>query len=366
MGGKKTNAKSLSKEQCRARLDEIASLSIGALGDDEALAIIKERKELEALLLTLEHAEQEAAEAARLEGEVSELRASIEELNQSIAPDKSDEELLALIGRRKELEGRLKAIEAERASGVSAESEEEVRGKRQEAREERMAPAEPVIEPSEEVVLPVEVASEAIEEASAPEPAPAPITKSTPKRQASENFGSEGIQINPLEVTGEFKQYLEGIQSHIDSLGSYLQHLPAAAKANKNFMLKAAETDPAYVMHYADPALKGDEDFCTRVAMLPNKRNSGNALAEMDPAGRTGKTVMAGVKQDYRNIRFALPNMEGYREMLEIAKRGALHKIQELKEGADVMLLVPKALQKDQEFMRQVNAIVTPEGDSPK
>jgi hypothetical protein len=178
------------------------------------------------------------------------------------------------------------------------------------------------------------------------------------KRLVADNFGNEGIRINPLEVTGELKQYVDDIQTHLDSLGTYLQHLPVTAKANKAFMLKAAETDPAYAMHYADPGLKGDEDFCIQVAMMPNKRNSGNALAEMDAAVRTSTVVLAGVKQDYRNIRFALPNMEGYREMLDIAKRGALHRMQELKDSADVMLLVPKVLQKDQEFMRQVNEIV--------
>jgi hypothetical protein len=358
MGGKKTNAAaSMTKEQCRARLDEIASLSIGALGDDEALAIIKERKELEKLLVELEHAEEAAAQAARLENEASDLKASIDELNHSIAPDKSDEELLALIGRRKELEGRLKAIEAERSSGVSVSAQAATP-----VVEEQSVPA---VESAPEVVVIEQPVEEAPKKkpvpAPAPEPAPAPAVESAPERQASENFGSEGIRVNPLEVTGEFKQYLDGIQSHLDSLGAYLQHLPAAAKANKNFMLKAAETDPAYVMHYADPALKSDEDFCARVAAMPNKRNSGNALAEMDPAGRTGKTVMAGVKQDYRNIRFALPDMEGYREMLEIAKRGALHKIQELKDGADVMLLVPKVLQKDAAFMKEIEKIVAVE-----
>lgn len=347
MGGKKTNASNMTKEQCAARLEEIASLSIGALGDEEALAIIKERKELEALRAELEQAEQRAAEEARLESEAADLRASIEELNRSIAPDKSDEELLALIGRRKELEGKLRAIEAGQTIAASAP-----------AVSEPAASPVPTIDESatEPVAAPVS------------EPAPAPVLEpvqepAVPKRQASEHFGSEGIRIDPLEVTGEFKQYLDGMESHIDALGSYLQHLPAAAKANKNFMLKAAETDPAYVMHYADPSLKSDEDFCARVAAMPNKRNSGNALAEMDPAGRTGKTVMAGVKQDYRNIRFASPDMEGYKEMLEVAKRGALHRIQELKEGADAMLLVPKVLQKDEEFMKQVNAIVAPKGE---
>ena len=120
MGGKKTNASNMTKEQCAARLEEIGSLSIGAVGDEEALAIIKERKELEALRAELEQAEQRAAEEARLESEAADLRASIEELNRSIAPDKSDEELLALIGRRKELEGKLRAIEAGQPIAASA------------------------------------------------------------------------------------------------------------------------------------------------------------------------------------------------------------------------------------------------------
>ncbi len=357
MGGKKTNVSVMTKEQCKARLDEIALLSIGALGDDEAFAIIKERKELEKLFIELEHAEEAAAQAARLENEASNLVASIEELNRSIVPDKSDEELLALIGRRKELEAKLKAIDTGRVSrmlvskpvSVAIEMDAAVPEFATGSAEDPVA-ADPVIDTEESVA----------------ESGSADREEGISVRQTPEDFGDEGIRINPLEVTGEFKQYLDGIQGHLDSLGPYLQRLPATARANKHFMLKAAETDPAYVMHYADPALKSDEDFCTRVAAMPNKRNSGNALAEMDPVGRTGKTVMAGVKQDYRNIRFALPNMEGYREMLEIAKRGALHKIQELKDGADVMLLVPKVLQKDQEFMRQVNAIASPEGDSSK
>lgn len=112
-------------------------------------------------------------------------------------------------------------------------------------------------------------------------------------------------------------------------------------------------------MHYADQnTLKRDPDFNIKVAAMRNTKGSGSALSEMLPEARTPQVVMAAIKADYRNVRFLLPQMEGYDDMLARAKNGALQKVKELKDGASLSLLLPKILQKDKEFMKQIEAIV--------
>ena len=163
-----------------------------------------------------------------------------------------------------------------------------------------------------------------------------------------------------------FSGYLHQLQDNTGALGTLLQGMPLDAKKNKAFMLKVAEIDPAYAMHYADQdTLKRDEDFNIRIASMKNPRNSGNALAEMLPEMRTSKVVLAAVKQDYRNIKLVRPEMAEYDEMMRIAKKAALEKIADLREAADITLLVPRVLQQDKEFMRAVaHATASPESET--
>lgn len=142
------------------------------------------------------------------------------------------------------------------------------------------------------------------------------------------------------------------------SLGTFLQEMPLEAKAHKQFMLKVAELDPAYAMHYADKTLKMNESFNVRIAAMKNPRNSGNPLAEMLPEARTSRVVLTAVRQDYRNVKFVQPTMEDYDEILRIAKMATLKKVQELQEAVDITLIVPRPLSQDKRFMEQVYAVI--------
>lgn len=343
-------------KQYVARLEEILVTPIGALTEEAVLDLVTERKQLEEAIR--EHEEQkqkEQLETARLKQEREETRSLIEKLNLAISPDKDDEELLRLVAERKELEVKLETIEKELTSVkveiVSPEPEEMVEeGSSQENKEEK-----------EEVLVTEEVPLESV----ATEVVPEAVVEVVEKQEivseiapAPEEIGNEGIIVDRIEESGELTQYLDQLRGSENSLGMFLQSVPQNIKRSKKFMLKVAEIDPAYAMHYADLVLKQDEDFNIRVVNFPNKRNSGNVLAEMLPEARTAKVVIIAVRQDYRNIRFALPNMENYREMIDIAKKGALEKVKALKDGADVSLLVPKILQKDPEFMREVEGVV--------
>lgn len=343
-------------KQYVARLEEILVTPIGALTEEAVLDLVTERKQLEEAIR--EHEEQkqkEQLETARLKQEREETRSLIEKLNLAISPDKDDEELLRLVAERKELEVKLETIEKELTSVkveiVSPEPEEMVEERSsQENKEEK-----------EEVLVTEEVPLESV----ATEVVPEAVVEVVEKQEivseiapAPEEIGNEGIIVDRIEESGELTQYLDQLRGSENSLGMFLQSVPQNIKRSKKFMLKVAEIDPAYAMHYADLVLKQDEDFNIRVVNFPNKRNSGNVLAEMLPEARTAKVVIIAVRQDYRNIRFALPNMENYREMIDIAKKGALEKVKALKDGADVSLLVPKILQKDPEFMREVEGVV--------
>lgn len=343
-------------KQYVARLEEILVTPIGALTEEAVLDLVTERKQLEEAIR--EHEEQkqkEQLETARLKQEREETRSLIEKLNLAISPDKDDEELLRLVAERKELEVKLETIEKELTSVkveiVSPEPEEMVEeGSSQENKEEKG-----------EVLVTEEVPLESV----ATEVVPEAVVEVVEKQEivseiapVPEEIGNEGIIVDRIEESGELTQYLDQLRGSENSLGMFLQSVPQNIKRSKKFMLKVAEIDPAYAMHYADLVLKQDEDFNIRVVNFPNKRNSGNVLAEMLPEARTAKVVIIAVRQDYRNIRFALPNMENYREMIDIAKKGALEKVKALKDGADASLLVPKILQKDPEFMREVEGVV--------
>lgn len=347
-------------EQYEVRLEEIRAMSIGALTEEAVLSLVAERQQLEEMIRAYEEQKQkEQLEKARFEQEREETRLLIEKLNQAISPDKDDEELLKLITERKELEAKLENIEKElrgAQAGMNTSEENEAVGAEPVSEdagvlEESAVVEKTVLEPVIDEVIPEseEVSGESEKQAGIAEVIPAP-----------EDIGREGIVVDPTEESGELMQYIEQLRNSENSLGMFLQSVPQNIKKSKKFMLKVAEIDPAYAMHYADLLLKQDEDFNTRVVSFPNKRNSGNVLAEMLPEARTAKVVTIAVRQDYRNIRFALANMENYREMIDIAKKGTLEKVKALKDGADVSLLVPKVLQKDPEFMREVQGMAAP------
>lgn len=360
--------------QHRARLEEIATIKLGELSDEEALRVLAERKQLEELEKQYQEAQKEQARLSEAQKEEETLKASLEVLNKKITPDKPDDELLGLIKERKDLEAKIETVQAEIASlkkggevathkKATAEKEEkkpapseEKKEESQEKKKEDEAPEEPHIEdvPKKEVSLSAKenvVAS-----------GPTVVTgKSQPMSglKASDEFGGEGITSVELPEMSDLRQYIDRMKNNLSALGTILDELPASAKKNKAFMLEVAKIDPAYAMHYADTALlKKDEDFNVRVAGMKNERNSGNALAEMLPEARTSKVVLAAVKQDYKNVRFAVANMEDYEKILEVAKKGALENVKKLKDSVDVSLLVPKILQKDKDFMEQVQQVV--------
>lgn len=354
-------------EEYRKRLVAIAETKFGTLADDAILGLLAERKEIDASIAEEERkqkaeemrreeerqqAEARKAQEAKRERVIREqekkkerLRAEIETLNASIAPDKADDELLTLIARRKELEAALIALDTDKK-----DEEEQI---------ERVIPPAPAVEtPLVEERISAEVGEMSIgQSAPVQEAAPTPDFKTSLKQ----DFGSESITEESFEEGSELARYLDQLKNSTASLGTLLQEMPQDAKQNKTFMLKVAEIDPAYAMHYADLALKKNESFNIRVAAMKNPRNSGNALAEMLPEARTSKVVLTGVRQDYRNVKFIQPNMEDYDEILRIAKTAALQRVKELKEGADIALLVPRILQQDKEFMREIENVTAGE-----
>lgn len=358
----------------RERLAAIAEMKFGALSDDEVLALLAERKHLE--VLQSEYAaqkkkeEEKAQEQARIEEEHRKqqeevvhkkeaLAQAIATLNESLSPDKTDNELLTFIKQRKALEKELEAlnsmsesseptlavsipqsaplppIESEQAAAIEDEPQ-------------NTAPAE--VSLPDEIKIPISIA-----EKNGTESAVANF-----KQSLKEDFGTEGIQDNDIAQGSELYRYLEQLKNNVGSLSTFLQEMPAQAKKNKAFMLKVAEIDPAYAMHYADAVtLKRDEDFNIKIASMKNPRNSGNALAEMLPEVRTSKVILAGVKQDYRNIKFIQPNMEAYDEIMGIAKKATLTRLKELKEAADMMLIIPRLLQEDKLFMEEAKKVLS-------
>jgi hypothetical protein len=337
----KMNATTMGRDGVEARLREIAETPFGALTDDETLELLAERKDLSALLQSFEQEERERREAAeKLKREQEETQMALEALNKSITADKSDDDLLRLIRERQALEEKL---------GKSTQTAETLTEAPETSSSEAVSDMASAEAP--------ESALESTHHDTSLDTVGNPTIK---MEQSDDEFGRERISIDRTEETGELKQYLDQLAESIDSLGSFLQGVPAAMKANRTFMRKVAEIDPAYAMHYADESLKRDESFNIDVVSIPNRRHSGNVLAEMLPEARTARVVMIGIQQDYRNIRFAAPDMEGYREMIDIAKKGTLEQVASLKDGADVAFLVPKILQKDQEFMRQAAALALP------
>lgn len=324
-------------QKYKERLAEIAEITFGTLSDDQVLQFLAERKHVEGLKQESEQAEKEEEKIRQAEKERVSIEKELARLNALISPDKDDDELLRLIEERKGWEEKLAVV----AAALPAS-----KGK-----------AQPDVPP----VVSVE-----------PKPLPTPETPSAPeatmeiaqedKSETSSSdagFGEHAIAEVSLNPGTELGQAFERMKQDPHALGKILDDLSVAAKRNKLFMLAVATIDPAYAMHYADKdVLKKDEDFNMKVIATKGKQVSGSVLAEMLPEARTATVVMAAVKRDYRDIRFALPQMDGYDEMIEKAKKAALEKAKAMKESVDVALLIPKILQKDKEFMAEVEKLV--------
>ncbi|MEK9151022.1 MAG: hypothetical protein AAB547_00130 [Patescibacteria group bacterium] len=337
------------------RLQEIAEMRLGTLPDETILSLLSERTRLLELQRAYEERQREEAEILALEKKrreekekttrelrkkQEELEAALAELNRLIIPDKADEELLELIARRKEIEKTLGDLGREALSSSRAGQEKPSAIPAAGGGEDVSYHKRETVPGGKEVLTAAPVME-------------APISVEGEKEK--EEFGKEGIRDDEIKEGSEFHRYLDQLKNNIGSLGTLLQEMPADAKKNKAFMLKVAEIDPAYAMHYADlDTLKRNEDFNIRVASLRNPRNSGNALSEMLPEARTSKVVLAAVKRDYRNVRFIQPNMDDYDEMMRIAKKAALERVKDLKEATDIELLIPRPLQQDKEFMTEV------------
>lgn len=328
------------------RLEQIAHTVFGALSDDQVLQLLAERKQLEALKEQYEQVQKEQEEKAQMQAEKAEIESQLEQLNTLISPDKPDDELIHLVEERKVLEEKLAAAEQSLGgSSVSLASTSTPEEKPEEKTVEE--PALVIGKAEEEKPVEIEEKSE---------------RQGIDQSAVDKDFGEHKIQEFTLDANSELGQYISQMENNPDGMGKLLETLPVAAKRDKMFMLSVAQIDPAYAMHYADKdVLKKDEDFNVKVVSMKGKRASGNVLAEMAPEARTEAVVMAAVKQDYKNVRFALPQMKSYDQILERAKKSALEKVKELKESVDIAVLVPKILQKDKAFMEQVEKLVPKE-----
>jgi len=353
-------------EENKKRLQEIAEMRFGALSDDEILHFLAERKRLferkqeyekkqKEEAIRLEQEKEEAENLKKVEEKKAIIVQKIDELNKSISPDKRDDDLLNLIAQRKILEQEMEALE-KKIVPKEEKSASVIHPPLQTAREtslEQDAPEKElptvISEEKKRVVLDEKTAEATLN------------TERKIKVSVGDDRGMEKINDDGIEENSEFQTYLNQLRGNVGSLGEFLQGMPTSARKNKAFMLKVAEIDPAYAMHYADnETLKHDEDFNLRIASLDNPRNSGNPLVEMLPEARTSKVLLAAVKRDYRNIRFIQPAMADYDEILTRAKESVLEKVKNLKEAVDIMAIVPKVLQQDKQFMLQVNEMIEP------
>lgn len=327
------------------RLAEIAKTAFGELSDEEVLHLLAERKQLQELQEQYEELQREQIALAQAEEERGAIMQELDRLNKLISPDKPDDELIHLVEERKIWEAKLETAETNLTrlkSGEEGVNSEQIPALVTEVLTEEPAPvSEPAIPEGQ-----TETISNSVDE-------------TIGSASVDQEFGMEKITERTLDENSEFFPYLEEIQNNVSSIGRILEGLPIAAKKDKLFMLAVAKIDPAYAVHYADKnSLKNDEDFNLRVASMKGNAHSGSALSEMPPEARTPAVVMAAIKSDYRNVRFLLPQMEGYDDMLNRAKSGAIQKLKELKDSADVAILIPKILQKDKAFMKEVEEIV--------
>ncbi|MDP2838064.1 MAG: hypothetical protein Q8O53_02205 [Candidatus Moranbacteria bacterium] len=338
------------KIQYSERLGEIADTKIGILADDQVLKLLAERKQLEGLRDQYEQAQQERAALTAAEREKAHLEEELEHLNTLISPDKPDEELFHLIEDRKVLGVKLES--AAQALAGFKKGDQAVGLLSSVVEEAAVLLVSPATKPTTEKVIRPALAVSEIPS----------VLEETPKKMlqgsVEDTFGREKIGEGGLELGSALATYLEQIRNDISSIGKILDGLPEGASKNKTFMLEVAKIDPAYAMHYANKdVLKTNEDFNLAVVTMKNERQSGSVLAEMLPEARTGKVVLVAVKQDYRNVRFVLPQMPEYDEIMEKAKKMTLDKVKEMKDSIDALSLIPKVLQKDATFMKKVAEI---------
>lgn len=366
------------------RLGAIATTTLGDLTDEVVLELLAERRSLGKENAAYERLrDEESSRAAALTAEEQALEHELEELNSSITPDKDDDTLLTLIQHRKELEARLKALseEAEKILGKILQAGD---SSKDEGTEVVPAPMETDTAVSEEASAPggeieggnekSDVSEEKREatvreeesmvSAVLPLGSPqsvAPVAEEVPAEEKKEALdpliGREGIRAN--SNSQEATKYLQFLESNPEEALSQLETLPEYLRKDKVFMLQVAKVDPAYAMHYADAkTLKRDEDFNVRIAGMKNPRDSGNPLAEMLADMRTNQVVLAAVKQDFRNLRYATQSMEGYADMIEIAKREAREKVKALGQAVDVRVFLPKTLRNDPVFLEEIEGMV--------
>ncbi len=346
------------KTDSQGRLQEITD-KLGDLSDDEVLHLLAERKQLEELKHQYERIQ---AELGQAQEERTHIEKELARLNTLISPDKPDDELIHLVEERRVLEGKLETALAEVARLEATPDVAPVAKTPQ----EEVAPAAPAV--SEEPVREREITPVQPEVVLVAEPEPVKLAEEVPQPEKShqapvdDSFGREAIKANSLEGDSDLARALDRIKNDPESIGRILEDLPPAMRRNKQFMLAVAEVDSAYAMHYADKdTLKKDADFNLKVVKFHNERRSGSVLTEMLPEARTAQIVAVAIKFDYRNVRFLQPQMEGYDEILESAKKGTLEKVKELKNSVDIEFLVPKILQKDSAFMKQVAALAPSE-----
>lgn len=353
-------------EENKKRLQEIAEVQFGALSDDEILRFLSERKHLfdqeqkyekirKEETVRLEQKREKEENLKRAEARKLAITQEIDGLNKSISPDKKDDDLLNLIAERKSLEQELKELERKTVS----------------MEEKSMPVIHPHLQMMEETFLKQDVREKEVstvipeeKERVISDEETGDVLSSVEQKKVisvSERRGVEEINNDGIEEDSEFQTYLSQLRGNTGSLGELLQGMPLRAKKNKAFMLKVAEIDPAYAMHYADDeTLKHDEDFNFRIASLDNPRNSGNPLVEMLPESRTSKVLLAAVKRDYHNVRFIQPALADYDEILATAKKSVLERVKDLKEAVDITVIVPKLFQQDKQFMLQVNEMIGP------
>lgn len=397
----------MTQAEIKYRLSEISEKTLQNLSDEEVLALLKERNELlaqEAELLKKEKQrkeieEKEKEEKIRLEAEEKAkewevkketLLAQLEAVNKSITPDQPSEKLLSLIQERKVLEAELEVFSATQKEAIEETPKETMDA----PKKKESLPITPKIEiitpvlPKKESIIPDSPLETALEE-SVVVPVPEPEETEAEQRQemglstdakitidhnaphietshisrkgkvSQVGASEEHLTLDSSLAGMEFQRYLSELKTNINSLGTFLQNLPVEAKRNKSFMLQVAAVDPAYAMHYADKdTLKKDETFNVAVAGMNNQRNTGNPLSEMLPEMRTGAVLLAGVKNDFRNVRFIRPEMPEYDEILTIAKKSALEATASLKEAHDLKFLIPPILQKDKAFMAEIEKLV--------
>lgn len=307
------------------RLAEIARTTLGELADEAVLHLLAERKKLQELQEQYERLEAEK-ERVRWQKEGESAQKEIDRLNALITADKPDDELIRLVEERKTWE--VKQEEAEHHVGLELKRARTVSG---------AVEGEPV-------------SSEG-------------MSGERMSFAESDVVGNNEQSDTPyfadvtLDTSSEWYPHLTRIRGAQGSMGRLLEALPVDAKRDKAFMLEIAKIDPLYAMHYADQAtLKKDPDFNLRVAVMNNPRGVGSVLSEMLPEARTAQVVMAGIKNDYRNVRFLLPQMEGYGAMLAQAKEEALTEARNSHDGVTI-LPYPKILEQDKAFMTEIQAL---------